>query len=69
MASSRFSNVTQYLFCLSLMLFCGHSLAAEKASKANPVTETAKVLKTVNGVAISQEQLNHFLQNLQAQGQ
>jgi peptidyl-prolyl cis-trans isomerase C len=45
-------------------------MAAEKASKEPKANaDTSKAIKTVNGVAISQEQLNHFMQNLQAQGQ
>jgi len=40
-----------------------------KEPKSSTSTEAQKVLKTVNGVAITTDQLNHFLHNLQAQGQ
>jgi peptidyl-prolyl cis-trans isomerase C len=70
MATSRFIYVFNYLLCISLVLNVNAVLAAEKTSKTTKInTEAAKVIKTVNGVTISQEQLNHFLQSLQAQGQ
>lgn len=67
MATIRFHHAIKYLVCLSLIAVSGHSMAAEKASKAS--ADMSKAIKTVNGVAITQEQLNLFLQNLQAQGQ
>ena len=70
MATSRFTHLVQYLLCFSLALGSVTALAAEKASKEPKANaDTSKAIKTVNGVAISQEQLNHFMQNLQAQGQ
>ena len=70
MATPRFSHAVKLLLCFSLALGSIAALAAEKASKESKANiETAKSIKTVNGVAISQEQLNHFMQNLQAQGQ
>jgi len=70
MAISTFPRLAHCLVCMSLILVSMATLAAEKSSKepkASP--EASKTIKTVNGVAISQEQLNHFMQNLQAQGQ
>ena len=70
MATPRFSHAVQLLLCISLTLGTIAAVAAEKAGKESKASaETAKAIKTVNGVAISQEQLNHFMQNLQAQGQ
>jgi peptidyl-prolyl cis-trans isomerase C len=70
MATPRFSHLVQYLLCFNLALGSFAALAAEKASKEpKSNADTSKAIKTVNGVAISQEQLNHFMQNLQAQGQ
>ena len=70
MATPRFSHAVKLLLCFSLALGSIAALAAEKASKESKANiETAKAIKTINGVAISQEQLNHFMQNLQAQGQ
>jgi peptidyl-prolyl cis-trans isomerase C len=70
MSTSRFSLLVQYVLCFSLVLGSVAALAAEKASKeSKDITAPAKAIKTVNGVTISQEQLNHFMQNLQAQGQ
>ncbi len=67
MSVARIHNAITFFLCLSFLLIGGHSFAAEKVSKIT--LESPKAIKTVNGVAITQEQLNHFLQNLQAQGQ
>ena len=70
MPASRFSHAFKYLLCISLIITSAQSLSADKVNKESRVSaEVLKPLKTVNGVIITQEQLNHFLQNLQAQGQ
>jgi len=60
------------LFCLALISTSFTVVAADKVTKepkALTSTDAQKVLKTVNGVAITRDQLNQFLHNLQAQGQ
>lgn len=70
MARSYFSHAVKYLLCLSLIVVSANGMATDKGSKENKAGEEGrKVIKNVNGVAITQEQLHQLLQNLQAQGQ
>ena len=72
MKTFRLTNMLNALFCLALISSSFTVVAAEKVNKepkALTSSDAQKVLKTVNGVAITRDQLNQFLHNLQAQGQ
>jgi peptidyl-prolyl cis-trans isomerase C len=72
MKTFRLTNMLNSLFCLALISTSLTVVAADKITKDPKTsinTDAQKVLKTVNGVAITRDQLNQFLHNLQAQGQ
>jgi peptidyl-prolyl cis-trans isomerase C len=70
MQALRSNSIAKFFLFSYLILISSTCLSAEKASKDSKATsDLAKTIKTVNGVAISQEQLNHFIENLKARGQ
>jgi peptidyl-prolyl cis-trans isomerase C len=72
MKTFRLTNMLNFLFYLALISTSLTAVAADKVTKepkALTISDAQKVLKTVNGVAITRDQLNQFLHNLQAQGQ
>lgn len=70
MLALRSYSIAKFFLFSYLILISSTCLSAEKSSKESKATsDLAKTIKTVNGVAISQEQLNHFIENLKARGQ